>query len=456
MIPATVFCPDHRRPLEDYGELGWMLCKFCREDDKAFSGLFKPYEVEQLRRQQSTPDLRLVRPNGETLTTFEVEEQPARSSLVDWSTFWKKDHKDEDFELKPVLARGRYHSLSGPSKGGKSEHAIFWAACLSAGKRVLDRPEGNPVDVVYFDYEQTEGDIWEDLTDMGFGPETDLSRLHYYLLPNLPKFDTPEGGAVAQQIARLHKAAVVFIDTTSRVIQGEENSADTFRALYYNTVLGMKSEGRTVVRLDHTGKDLTKGQRGSSAKTDAEDVVWQLSRREGGAQLRATHRRQSWIPETVSLVRLEYPLRYELAAESWPAGTAELARLLNDLDVPLDSTNRAAGAALKNAGHGTRSTLLAAALKWRREPGNTPGNTILGLSGNTNGNTSHIDSGNARETPGNTPAAGRETCVPLIGDTVTGPPSCPDCGTSISPYQECCARCLSDRERQRQAVKAGR
>lgn len=33
---------------------------------------------------------------------------------------------------------------------------------------------------------------------------------------------------------------------------------------------------------------------------------------------------------------------------------------------------------------------------------------------------------------------------------------CPDCGTSISPYQECCRSCVSDRERQRQAAEETR
>ena len=50
---------------------------------------------------------------------------------------------------------------------------------------------------------------------------------------------------------------------------GEENSADTYRALYRHALAPLKAARRTVVRLDHRGKDMkAAGARGSSAKND--------------------------------------------------------------------------------------------------------------------------------------------------------------------------------------------
>ena len=57
-----------------------------------------------------------------------------------------------------------------------------------------------------------------------------------------------------------------MIDTTSRVIAGEEDRADTFLALYRHTMRPLKAAGVAVIRFDHAGKDLAKGERGSSAK----------------------------------------------------------------------------------------------------------------------------------------------------------------------------------------------
>ena len=59
------------------------------------------------------------------------------------------------------------------------------------------------------------------------------------------------------------------------------------------------------VRLDHSGKDAGKGQRGSSAKNDDVDVVIRLERTEAGVKLTATHRRMSWFPEETSLTIAE-------------------------------------------------------------------------------------------------------------------------------------------------------
>jgi hypothetical protein len=283
--------------------------------------------------------------------------------------------------------------------------ALFTAAAIATGQRVFDRPASDPLSVVYFDLEMTESDVAERLEEMGYGPESDLSRLHYYLLPNLPPLDTAEGGAVALSIAVRHAADLIIIDTTSRVLSGEENSSDTLRAFYMFTGLPLKSTGATLWRLDHAGKDPSRGQRGTSAKADDVDLVWSLSTREGGFQLRATHRRQSWVPETVDLVRLEDPLRYELAAElSWPSGTTETAELLSHLGVPLDATTREAQAALKAAELRVRRQLVVAAVKWRNSGyvtlGTTLGTTFFEKAGTSAGTNDEIDTGTAAGTAG--------------------------------------------------------
>jgi hypothetical protein len=138
---------------------------------------------------------------------------------------------------------------------------------------------------------------------MGYGPEVDLGRLHYALLPSLPGLDEPEGGKAVVRLAQLCEAALVVIDTFGRAVHGDENEADTVRAWYRWTGLHLKAEGRAFVRVDHAGKDIEKGQRGTSAKNDDVDVVWRLTRQDGDAyKLIAKKRRMGWVPETVDLV----------------------------------------------------------------------------------------------------------------------------------------------------------
>ena len=293
-----------------------------------------------------------------------VDSAPAdpASMFLDWSTFWdEEEHHDWIFEN--VLARGRGHAIYAMHKGGKSLLCLYMAAHLAT--------HGH--EAAYFDYEMTAADVRERLADMGYGPADDLSHLHYALLPSLPALDCEEGGKALAEIVDLIMAAhpdrhlAVFIDTISRAVLGEENSADTWRLFYMHTGLRLKQRGVTWTRLDHGGKDSTKGQRGSSSKGDDVDVVWKLVPMEGGVELRRELARMSWVPEKVALRMDDFPLAYVPAEQGYREGTAALANLMDRLGLPLNATKRAAGGAIRAAGEHCSSDLIMPALKWRRE-----------------------------------------------------------------------------------------
>jgi hypothetical protein len=296
------------------------------------------------------------------------DDDPYGASRIDWPAFWSRDHNAEEWLVEPLLPHGRAVALYSPAKQGKSLLVLDVAARLATGGRVLDRQAGAPVDVLYLDLEMTEDDLHDRLTTMGYGPDTDLGHLHYYLLPSLPPLDTPAGGEAVLGIAARHNAQLVIIDTTARVLSGNENDADTVRAFHQHVGLPLKAAGVTVWRLDHAGKDLTRGQRGTSAKNDDVDLVWELSRRDDGLRLRATHRRQSWIPESIDLVFVEGPpFRHELlAGESFPEGTRDLAERLDAMGIPLDWGGNRVRKALRDAGHKARTDVVAAAIRYRK------------------------------------------------------------------------------------------
>ena len=51
------------------------------------------------------------------------------------------------------------------------------------------------------------------------------------------------------------------------------------------------------MRIDHAGKDLKKGARGTSAKNDDVDLVWQMTRIGDNVKLHATKKRHTWIKD---------------------------------------------------------------------------------------------------------------------------------------------------------------
>lgn len=307
-------------------------------------------------------------PPAEWLPPQEWRRPTGRSNdtglFVDWQDFWTRDRRESDWLLDDIWARGRGHAVYASQKTGKSEFTLW--CCLQA----LKQP--NTI-VAYFDYEMGEDDLYDRLVEFGYDATSDLSRLRYALLPSMAPLDTIDGGY------ELHKLIdsligefpgfdiVVIIDTMGRAVIGEENSNDTVRDFYRHTGLGLKQRGVTWVRLDHAGRDVSKGQRGASAKGEDVDVVWRIARTDDGAQLIRDAARMSWVPDKVSFRRVSDPdLRYVRVAHLWPAGTAELAALLDKLEVPLESGEKPAGKALRDAGHKAEQRIVRAAVKWRR------------------------------------------------------------------------------------------
>jgi len=292
--------------------------------------------------------------------------------LVDWNKFWHQDHADEEWLAYPIIPKGRAIALYAPAKAGKSTIVLAVAAAAATGRRVLGQRRAEQVDVLYLDYEMTEADLLERLGELGYGPDDDLSRLHYALLPSLPPLDTREGANAILGLVDKTGAQLAIIDTFGRAVEGDEDSADTVRAFYRHTGLALKAKGVTYLRTDHSGKDTSKGQRGSSAKNDDVDLVWRLTRtdtKEGeGVRLERTHSRISWVPQEVKIQRLitddGYSYEIDRDAATYPDGTAQNMELLKAAGVVAGDSQNHAVALMK----GTLSRrLVCAALKMLKD-----------------------------------------------------------------------------------------
>lgn len=290
---------------------------------------------------------------------------------VDWAALFAGDGPEEDWLVEPILPANRQVAIWASHKTGKSLLMLEMAAALATGRPCLLKGTTPPVDVVYLDMEMTQDDVRERLEDMGYGPDDDLSHLHYYLIPALPPLDTAEGGKVLVELAHHHTATVVVLDTMSRVTEGDENEADTYRSYYRYTGSRLKAAGIAVARLDHGGKDPTKGQRGSSAKGDDIDVAWQLVPSQDGILAKRNLSRMSWVPEQVSLTRSDDTgaMRHTVTGNSWPAGTIEAAKQMELAGIPVELPQRQAVEVFRAAGGQGKNALLRAAHRYRRGQG---------------------------------------------------------------------------------------
>jgi archaellum biogenesis ATPase FlaH len=223
-------------------------------------------------------------------------QQPTKTDniLINWQEFWTQSFPEEDWLIKPLIPRNQLVVIFAPGGTGKSLLALYIAAGLATGRNIFGI-EHEPISVLYMDYEMQQAQLYERLTAMGYNNHTDLTRLHYASLPPIASLDTPEGAKEVCDLARACQAELVIIDTFSRAVEGAENDADTVRNFYRWTALKLKTEGRSLLRIDHAGKDLKKGARGTSAKNDDVDLVWQMTRAGDEVRLVPTKKRHTWI-----------------------------------------------------------------------------------------------------------------------------------------------------------------
>ncbi len=204
-----------------------------------------------------------------------VEENLPR---IDWHELWANE-QEEEWIVEPLLAARRLVALYSAPKVGKSLLMLEVAAAIANGRPMFGYPpSGRTYRTLYVDFENDpRGDTRERLDAMGYGPD-DLDNLVMLSFPNMAYLDTEIGSMQLLAAVRYYQVQVVVIDTVSRSIGGEENANDTWLRFYRFTGLKLKQEGIALIRLDHSGKDEAKGQRGGSAKSGDVDAVWRLSR----------------------------------------------------------------------------------------------------------------------------------------------------------------------------------
>jgi RecA/RadA recombinase len=354
-------------PEGTYSRFGYSAAVHHGGDRSAFARLLRTAEGPG-----PLPELASWSPlAGHTDTTTRLE----LAHLVDWNRFWDDDHSDEEWLAYPVVPTGRAIALYAPAKTGKSMVTLAIAAAVATGRPVLGRRLHPIVDVLYLDYEMTQADLQQRLMELGYGPDDDMSHLHYALLPSLPPLDTVEGATAILELIDTTGAQFVVVDTFGRAVGGEEDHADTVRAFYRHTGLSLKARGVTYLRTDHSGKDVSKGMRGSSAKNDDVDLVWQLTRadtKDGhGVRLTRTHSRVAWVPETVKVLRKETEDGFEFVIDGQvtlrPDGTRQIMEQMVAAGVTADMGQRRAEQVLKDAGIKVKQKAMRDALAMLKE-----------------------------------------------------------------------------------------
>lgn len=359
---------------------------------------------------------------------------PAWANLLDWEkVLTDTEEKETDWLAWPFIERGTISSVYCDPKDGKSLVMQIISKQIALGEAVLGTPASPPAPVLYLDYENPDTIVGERFLDMGVQAAEIRKNLVYSSFPAMKPLDTHEGavmlGELVNAMFEYYKQlpALTIIDTLSKTFLGAENSADTFSDLYRHSLLPLRQAKMTVLYLDHSGKDPTAGQRGSSAKPSDVDAVWRLEPVKGhrdlitSVRLVPTHSRASHVEAFTASVRQE-PLRVELEQLPVSERALELSRTLGRMGVPLDTSRRNCREILRQNGVMAKNSDLGEALKYRRATGDQGGDQGFGPDQGTTQGPGGPTPSDLRGPSGDQNGAGSGTVVPLYrGDQRPAP-----------------------------------
>lgn len=237
-----------------------------------------------------------------------------RANVVDLNEIFA-EHEPERWYVPGFICSGRGHALLSSSGVGKSLLMRELCAKLALGESIWGNPEQSPIRVLYLDYENDPVyDIGATLKEMRLDiPQAYEGRLTFLSYPEFGYFDTPEGAVDMEYALDIFKPDLVVIDTLSRVVEGEENSNDTWLKFYKSVGLVFKRRGQAYIRIDHLGKNADKGARGGSAKTGDIDLIWTLEPRKDGCFDLKNSKSRAFLKEKSLIVeRRNSPLEHLL------------------------------------------------------------------------------------------------------------------------------------------------
>ena len=327
--------------------------------------------------------------NPYTLTSpAEDDDEDDDVPEIDWPTFKYEEFNNTRWLIEPIIPAGSSVALYAVSKTGKSLLAFDLVAAAASGRPILGGEAlEEPIHILYVDQEMTRREAWDRANNLGYFDDaheeayaTLGQHMHYTNMFPWPPLDTEAGGAKLLKKARKVGAQLVVIDTLIRTVEGEENSADTIKDFYQHTGMLLKGDGIALLRIDHAGKDLSRGQRGTSAKRDDVEVVWFLKKdSELPDRIMLTlvneASRVDWVDKDIDITRHLSPLSHTIPT-SFPQLTVADIEIVNYLqDQGLwghNVSNRSAREVINLSHLAAKNHRLAHIVKWMQKYGDHP------------------------------------------------------------------------------------
>lgn len=185
--------------------------------------------------------------------------------------------------IKGLLPKAELGVIYGDSGAGKTFIALDQAMAIARG--VDWRGRKTKQGAVAYIVAEGSGGFMDRVKAYCQQHQVDTASLPFYILPAAPDFmdsgkDSSAGVvALAREIKKLGPLAAIYVDTYARVMPGNENDAKDAGAVVTNcSHLSRTAQGAIVMLVHHSGKDSTRGARGSGVLRAAADVEFAVSK----------------------------------------------------------------------------------------------------------------------------------------------------------------------------------
>ncbi|CAB4760221.1 unannotated protein [freshwater metagenome] len=228
----------------------------------------------------------------------------------------------------------------GPSGAGKSSVTIDMALSMLHAMPWGGNPIDNAGSVVYWAGEGVQGigqrvRAWYDYHK----PDDPSSGCDVHWATASLDLSKPEWGAAVAKFSEGLAPSAVFVDTFARATAGiEENSSRDVGLVIYELDRIRKAIKAPVIVVHHSGKDASKGARGSSAMRAAVDVEIEVTGSENRVMVRCTKMRDAEPPEPIEFERVSVGESFVLVpavrSATMTRGTQSALDALRAIDIP--------------------------------------------------------------------------------------------------------------------------
>ncbi len=219
--------------------------------------------------------------------------QPKPTGIFSLADMAKREVRAE-YLIKGLIQKNSYVMFYGDSGQGKTFAALDMAYCIAAGKEWFGR-RVKQAPVLYIGFEAFGG---LHRRAQALQRKHGAGEVPLFFMPGTFNLRDPEGRrALAAAISELPEVPqFIVMDTLAYALQGgDENSAQDVGAFNSAVQALIQATGACVMVIHHTGKDATKGARGSSALRAAVDSEIEVANR----GIRPTKQRDMEIGQTI-------------------------------------------------------------------------------------------------------------------------------------------------------------